>query len=214
MKVGSTIYDCADAPAATLPNGNILVQASPGVYQSPSHFWEFRISTKTGNVSAVQVDDTKAAPNDPSYFGNMLLLPTGEVFWDSSQDSSREVAVYTPLGHAKGSWRPVVTSVSTALSVGSSGNAIAGKNFNGFDLGGTYGDNSQSATNFPIVRFTNNSTGDVCFARSYNFSTMGVWTTGKTNAEFDIPNTCEKGASVLQVIVNGIASRGTAVTLS
>lgn len=214
MKVGTTVYDCADSPAATLPDGNILVQASPGIFESPSHFWEFRINAKTGNVKAVQVNDTKAAPNDPSYFGNMLLLPTGEVFWDSSQDSSREVAVYTPLGHPRAAWLPKVSSVKSTLKVGSTGNAIAGTKFNGFDLGGSYGDDAQAATNYPIVRITNNSTGDVCFARSYNFSTMGVWTSGKTNAVFDIPNSCETGASTLQVIVNGIASAGTSVTLS
>jgi len=104
--------------------------------------------------------------------------------------------------------------VETSLTVGSTGNAISGKKFNGFDLGGAYGDDAQAATNFPLVRFTNNNTGDVCFARSYNFSTMGVWTRGKTNAKFDIPASCETGASTLQVIVNGIASKGTAVTLS
>jgi hypothetical protein len=108
----------------------------------------------------------------------------------------------------------VVSSVSSTLSLGSKGNAISGKNFNGFDLGGTYGDNAQSATNFPIVRITNNTTGDVCFGRSYNFSTMGVWTSGTTNAVFDLPKSCETGASALQVVVNGIASTGTAVTLN
>ena len=51
-------------------------------------------------------------------------------------------------------------------------------------------------------------------ARSYNFSTMGVWTTGTTNAEFDIPAGCETGMSRLQVIVNGIASNPVAVTLN
>jgi hypothetical protein len=43
---------------------------------------------------------------------------------------------------------------------------------------------------------------------------MGVWTVGTTSAEFDIPRTCEKGASTLQVIVNGLASAGVAVTLN
>jgi hypothetical protein len=64
-----------------------------------------------------------------------------------------------------------------------------------------------------LVRVTNNSTGDVCFARSHNFSTMGVWTTGTTNAQFDVPKTCETGASTLQVVVNGIASQGVNVTV-
>ena len=108
---------------------------------------------------------------------------------------------------------PSISSVASSLTVGSTGNAISGTNFNGFDLGGVYGDDAQSSTNFPLVRFTNSTTGDVCFARSYNFSTMGVWTTGTTNAEFDIPDSCETGASTLQVIVNGIASTGVSVKL-
>jgi len=213
MKVGTTIYDCADSPAATLPDGNVLVQASPGVYNAPSHFWEFKISG-TGTVTATQVNDPTEAPNDPSYFGNLLVLPTGQVLWDDSQDSKREVSVYTPKGSPKSEWKPRVKSVATSLTVGSTGNAISGRKFRGFDLGGVYGDDAQAATNFPLVRITNNSTGDVCFARSYNFSNMGVWTAGETNAEFDIPASCETGASTLQVIVNGIASHGTAVTLS
>jgi hypothetical protein len=108
---------------------------------------------------------------------------------------------------------PAVSGVSSTLGAGSTGNAISGTNFNGFSLGGSYGDDAQAATNFPIVRITNTATGDVCYARSYNFSTMGVFTKGTTNAQFDIPKTCEAGASMLQVIVNGIASTGTSVTL-
>jgi hypothetical protein len=42
---------------------------------------------------------------------------------------------------------------------------------------------------------------------------MGVWTSGTTNAVFDIPGTCETGASRLQVIVNGIASAPVKVKL-
>ncbi len=212
LKVGSTTYIMADAPAAVLPDGNVLVEAGPGYGSSPAHFWEFKTS-KTGAVTATQVNDTKTSGSSSDFTGNLLPLPTGEVLWDNSQ-SSTEVAVYTPKGKPKAAWLPVVSSVSNSLTVGSTANAISGTNFNGFSLGGYYGDDAQAATNFPLVRITNTSTGDVCFGRSYSFSTMGVWTTGTTNAEFDIPNTCETGASTLQVIVNGIASKGVSVTLS
>ncbi|HTT83426.1 MAG TPA: hypothetical protein VMF67_08085 [Rhizomicrobium sp.] len=212
MKVGNTIYDCADAPATTLPDGNILVQASPGTFSTPSHFWEFRVSKK-GKVKAVQVNDTKQAGNTSSFESTMLDLPTGQVLWDNSQ-ATPEVALYTPNGKPKKNWLPVVSSVSSTLTVGSTANAISGTNFNGWDLGGTYGDDAQSATNWPIVRITNNSSGDVCYGHSYSFSTMGVWTTGTTNAVFDVPSTCQTGASTLQVIVNGIASTGVSVTLN
>jgi len=206
-------YDVADGPAATLPDGHVLVQASPGVFNTPSHFFEYYL-TRTGKQKIVQVNDPNQAAGTSSFESTMLVLPTGQVLWNNSQTTPNEVATYTPVGSPKAAWLPKVTNVSASLTVGSTGNAISGKKFNGFDLGGVYGDDSQSATNFPLVRITNNNTGDVCFGRSYNFSTMGVWTTGTTNATFDIPATCETGASTLQVIVNGIASKGTAVTLS
>jgi hypothetical protein len=213
MKVGGAIYDCPDAPAATLPDGNVLVQASPGIDETPSHFWEFSISKK-GKVTAKRVNDPKEALDTASFESNMLVLPTGQVLWDNSQTTPNEVSVYTPKGRPSKTWLPVVSSISTKLTVGSTGNAISGTNFNGFDLGGVYGDDAQQGTNFPLMRITNDSTGDVCFGRSYNFSTMGVWTQGATNAEFDIPSSCESGASKLQVIVNGIASKGVPVTLT
>jgi hypothetical protein len=213
LKVGTTTYVMADAPAAVLPDGNVLVEASAGYGNTtPAHFWEMK-TTKKGKVKATQVNDTTTSPRSNCFTGNLLPLPTGQVLWDNSQ-SSTEVALYTPKGAAKAAWLPVVSSVSNSLSVGSTGNAISGTNFNGFTLGGYYGDDAQAATNYPLVRITNNSTGDVCFGRSYNFSTMGVWTTGTTNAVFDLPNNCETGASKLQVIVNGIASASVSVTLS
>jgi hypothetical protein len=205
-------YDCADAPAATLPDGNIFVQASPGEFNTPSHFFEVSFK-KSGKAKITQVSDPKQAANTSSFESNMLLLPTGQVLWDNSQ-ATPEVAIYTPKGKAKAAWLPVISSVSNSLTVGSTANAISGTNFNGWDLGGVYGDDAQASTNWPIVKITNTSTGDVCYGHSYGFSTMGVWTTGATNAQFDIPKTCEKGASSLQVVVNGIASKGTSVTLS
>jgi hypothetical protein len=207
-------YDCEDAPAALLPSGNVIVQASPGIFNTPSHFWEFRISKK-GNASLIQVDDPKTAPGVSSYYGRFLELPTGQVLWTNSGEFARvnEVATYTPRGAPRAAWRPVVESVASKLAVGSHGNTISGSNFNGFSQGAMFGDDAQMASNYPLVRITNAATGDVCYARSYNFSTMGVWTTGTTSAAFDIPRHCETGASTLQVVVNGIASAGTAVTL-
>jgi len=209
-------YDCEDAPAVLLPSSNVLVQASPGKFQTPSHFWEFRIPKKTGVPTLVQVNDPTTAPNVSSFHGRFLELPTGQALWTNSGEFSgvTEVATYTPSGHPNSKWLPVVSSVASKLNVGSTGNAISGTNFNGFSQGATYGDDAQMSTNYPLVRFTNNSTGNVCYARSYNFSTMGVWTKGTTNAVFDIPDSCETGASTLQVVVNGLASTGTAVTLN
>ncbi|HTT82423.1 MAG TPA: hypothetical protein VMF67_02990 [Rhizomicrobium sp.] len=213
MKVGSTIYDVADGPSAVLPDGNVLVQASPGTFESPSGFWEWNISS-SGTVTATQVNSPTTADDTSSFEGNLLILPTGQAMWDNSQVSPNEVAVYTPQGSPQSNWLPVISSVETKLkNNGKKAYAISGTNFNGWDLGGYYGDDAQQATNWPIIRITNNQSGDVCYGRSYNFSTMGVWTTGTTNADFTVPKTCEKGASSLQVVVNGIASAGVSVTV-
>ena len=213
LSYGGVQYTEADAPSATLPDGNVFMQASPGYGNTPSHFWELKFGSG-GKLTATQVSDPAQAPNTADFESNMLVLPTGQVLWDNSQATPNEVAVYTPQGRAQAKWLPAISGVATRLARGSTGNAISGSNFNGFDLGGVYGDDAQAATNFPLVRITNGTTGDVCFARSYNFSTMGVWTTGKTNAVFDIPTSCEKGKSRLQVVVNGIASNPVAVTLN
>jgi hypothetical protein len=214
MTFQGVIYDVADGPAATLPDGDILIDASPSTFQAPSHFWDWRFNKKNGKLTVTQVSDPTQAPGTSSFEGNLMVLPTGQVVWDDSQTSPNEVSIYTDGGKPSKNWLPVVSSVAKKLKVGSTGNAISGTNFNGFDLGGSYGDDAQQSTNFPLVRFTNTKTGDVCFGRSYNFSTMGVWTTGTTNAAFDIPKSCDTGVSKLQVIVNGIASTAVKVTLS
>src|SRR5581483_2923532 len=68
--------DIADGPAALLPNGNVLMETSPGIFNSGSRFFEWDGSSFT-DVTAGNTD----APNGPSYIGNMLVLPTGEILW-------------------------------------------------------------------------------------------------------------------------------------
>jgi hypothetical protein len=214
MSFDGTMYDCAEAPAALLPDGNVLVQASPGAFHTPSHFWELSVGKK-GKMTFTQVNDPTNAPNASSFEGRFLELPTGQVMWNWSYEANEEeVATYTPRGKARKAWLPKVESVATTLAVGSVGNAIAGSNFNGFSQGASYDNNAQMSTNYPLVRITNDNTGDVCFTRSYNFSTMGIWTQSVTNAAFDIPASCETGASKLQAIVNGLASKPVLVTLT
>jgi len=77
-----------------------------------------------------------------------------------------------------------------------------------------YGDDAQSATNYPLVRITNNATSHVFYARTHDHSTMGV-ATGSTQVStlFDVPSNIELGASTLQVVSNGIPSAAVPVTI-
>jgi hypothetical protein len=207
---GQGVTDAADGPAAVLPDGNVLAQVSPGVFNAPSHFVEVNVkNAKT--VTITQVSEPASAPEQSSYEGRLLVLPTGEVLWSSDVG---DVEIYTPQGSAKKGWLPVITNVAASLSVGSTNNALAGTNLNGLSYGGYYGDDAQMSTNFPVVRITNKATKHVCYAKTHDHTAMGISTGEVTQTQFDIPASCESGKSTLQVVASGLASRGTPVTLN
>jgi len=205
------LYNAADAPSAVLPNGNVLIQLSPGVFNSPSHFFEVKVRKAT-KVKIKQVSDPASAPNQSSYEGRMLVLPTGQVLWGSDVG---DVEIYTPKGKAKKAWAPTITSAPVSVSRGSANNLVQGTLFNGLTMGGAYGDDAQTATNYPLVRIINGATGHVCYARTHNHSAMGISTVGvPTSTQFDVPISCETGASQLVVVTNGIPSAPVAITVN
>ena len=195
--------DVADGPAALLPNGNVLVDTSPGIFNPPSSFYEF-------NGTSLLAAPTPSGNNVPSFQGRMLVLPTGQILLTGLSP----VQVYTASGTYQAAWQPTITSVSSNLSVGSANNGISGTQFNGLSQGAAYGDDAQSATNYPLVRITNNATGHVFYARTHNHSTMAVATGPATvSTQFDVPAGIETGASTLQVVANGIPSSGVPVQI-
>ena len=201
--------DQADGPAAVLPDGNVLVAVSPGVFKNPTHFLE--ISVKTANrVKIVQVDEPASAPNQQSWESRMLVLPTGEVLWSSDVG---DVEIYTPQGAPDKRAIPKIKHVNATLTHGSSNNIVKGLGFNGVTFGGYYGDDVQTSTNYPLVRLTNTGSGHVCYAKTHDYAT-GISDGSVTTAKFDIPNACETGATTLEVVVNGVASPAKAVTVN
>lgn len=199
----------ADGPAAVMPNGKILVQVSPGVFHSPSSFYEVTVSA-TGATMA-QVSAPSSAPFIASFEGRMLVLPTGQILWSSD---SGDVEIYTPTGVPRSVWLPVISNAPAAVTRGIANYLLQGTLLHGLSEGGYYGDDAQMSSNYPLIRLTNNSTYHVCYARTYNFSRMGVADRATNAARFSVPATCEAGASTLQVVVNGIASAAQAVTVN
>ncbi|MFN7983783.1 MAG: fibronectin type III domain-containing protein [Vicinamibacterales bacterium] len=91
---------------------------------------------------------------------------------------------------------------------------ISGTQFNGLSQGAAYGDDWQSATNYPIVRITNVATGHVMFAKTHDHSSMGVATGSLVvSTTFDVPASIETGASTIEVIANGIPSAKTNISV-
>ena len=202
--------DSADGPAVVLPDGNVLAQVSPGVFNTPSHFFEVTVKNAK-KVTITQVNDPSTAPNQSSYEGRLVMLPTGQALWSSDVG---DVEIYTPQGKPNKKSIPVISNVSSSLKLGSTNNTIKGTGFNGLTVGGYYGDDAQMATNFPLVRITNTKSGDVCYARTHDHATMGISDGNPTSTQFDVPSSCEKGAGTLEVVANGIASKPSSVTLN
>jgi len=90
---------------------------------------------------------------------------------------------------------------------------ISGHLFNGMSQAAAYGDDDQSATNFPLVRITNNATGHVFYSRTHDHSSMAVASSDAVSTHFDVPANQEHGPSKLVVVANGIPSAPVAVVV-
>jgi hypothetical protein len=180
--------NAGDSFAALLPNGNVLVLGNSG------ELYEF--------------DGTNLIP-ELHASGALLVLPTGEV-----SVAANTVRLYTPSNATYSpSWAPTITTYPGTVSRGST-YQIFGKQFNGLSQAAAFGDEDETATNYPLVRITNQSTGHVFYARTHGHSTMAVATGNATvSTNFDVPAGMETGASSLQVVANGIPSLAVAITV-
>jgi len=197
--------DIADGPATLLPDGNVLVNTSPGIFGTGDKFFEW------DGAAFHTVPGPPNASIDSSYIGNMVVLPTGQILFT---DFSQDVEVYTPSGSPCTGCEPAITSVASTLTHGSTNNVISGTQFGGMSQGAAYGDDNQSASNYPLVRITD-SKGHVVYCKTHGFTYMGVQTGSKSiSAEFDIPPGIGVGAGSLVVVTNGIPSAPVPVTIN
>jgi len=202
-KVNNKQLDMADAPAALLPSGNVLCDTSPGVFQNGDQFLEFDGS------QFVTVPNPPNVSTSTSYKGRMLVLPTGQVLFTND---TRDIEVYASTGNPDPAWAPVVRSFPSTITRGSTF-TISGTQFNGLSAGAAYGDDAQMATNYPLVRITNQSSGHVFYARTHNFSGYSIAPGQRGSAKFDVPANVETGPANLEVVTNGIASTAVTVTV-
>ena len=186
----------ADGPAAVLPDGNVLIDASPGLYHAPSYFFVFNGSTLT------RVQSPPYAATLESNWGYMLVLPTGQVLFN---DRDGQMEVYNGSGAPNAGWRPVISRVPRKLAPGGT-YSIFGRQLNGVTEGASYGDDYQSATNYPLVRLTYARTRRVVYARTFDMSSMAVAPGLPSHASFQVPKKAPAGAATLVVVANGIPS--------
>lgn len=197
--------DIADGPAVLMPNGKLLAYASPGFAQAPSHFYEW------DGTSLLEVNNLPNSSTNPSFVGNFLLLPNGQVMFT---DLSRDVEFYNPVGAPKDAWRPTIQTVPNLLVLGKT-MTLKGTQLNGITQGSSYGDDSTNNTNYPLVRITYKTSHHVTYFRTHDHSSMGVQTGSKiVSTNFDVPSNAEVGQATLEVVTNGIPSAPVNVTVA
>jgi hypothetical protein len=180
----------SDSAAALLPDGNVLALGSS------DNLYEF----DGKNFTRENVGQVNAT------YSSLMDLPTGEVLIAG-------YTVYQPSGTYQAAWQPTISSFPSTVTRGST-YKISGTQFNGLSQAAAFGDEVETATNYPLVRITNNSTGHVFYARTHDHSTMGVATgTTTVSTHFDVPSDMESGASMLEVVANGIPSAPAPVTV-
>jgi len=182
--------NAGDDFACLLPNGNALVEGASG------RVYEF---------DGTHLNPTLTAP------GALMILPTGQAL----VTNGTSVKVYTP---AKTTFQkrlaPKIKQFPATVTRGST-YRIAGQQFNGISQAASFGDEFETATNYPLVRITNNATHHVFYARTHGHSTMGVATGRlKVSTNFDVPSAAETGASSLVVVANGIPSQPVSITVN
>ena len=137
------------------------MMASPKIFNSPSTFLEWDGSSVT------EISPAPNASNDSSFYGNFLVLPTGQILFADFFF----VSVYNPAETYNPAWAPRIQSAPAIVSRGGS-YVFSGHLFNGVSQGAAYGDDHQAATNYPLVRITNKRTGHVFYSRTHDHSSM------------------------------------------
>ena len=202
---GNTLYPM-DAPAALLPNGKVLLIASPGppcTYPPPTSFFEY--DPATNNIAPAAAPSNAGAP---CFKGRLLVLPNGHVLFSSQ---SGTVALYNPGGSPDPSWRPVVTSVPPIMAAGHH-YLVSGQQFNGLSQACYYGDDATMATNYPIARLKKGAKEWYC--RTAHHSTVGIATgTSTVTTVVAIPAAVPPGDYQFHIIANGIESLGVPVKI-
>jgi hypothetical protein len=205
--------DIADGPAALLADGNVLVDTNPGYGNSPSTLYEFGCpgGLCLSPPEFMTIPQPKGLNPSNTEGGRMLITAAGTVLL--THVGSPNIWFYHAAGTYQASIQPHITSFPASVAIGST-YTIKGTQFNGFTQGAAFGDDAQSATNYPLVQIQNNQTGHRFFARTHNFSTMAVATGSEiVSTKFDVLTGTELGASTLVVIANGIPSDPVDITV-
>jgi hypothetical protein len=197
--------DQADGPGALEPNGLILEQVSPGLFQAGCQFQEF---DPVAGTLATTVNNA-FCPADSSYVGHLMILPTGQI---ASEDYDTVAYLYNPKPGVVSGVAPTIIPATNAYLGGSKNNTLYGIQLNGLSENNFYGDDLQDATNYPLIRFTDSS-NNVWYGFTHDDSTHSMAPGTVSFTKFDLNPAMPPGNYMMQVVTNGIGSNSVQVKI-
>ena len=138
-------------------------------------------------------------------------LPNGQVLFDN-RSGAQSLFVYTPSGTANASWLPAITAAPNSVQQGTAF-SVTGTQLSGITTGAAYGDDWNSATDYPIAQLTNMSTSNVYYARTTMIGSYSVAPGTSSTSQFEIPSSVPSGSYDLRIVASGIASTPVVLTV-
>lgn len=188
-----------DGAAAMMPDGNFLFVTGIANNAEPSRLFEYNYLTDhlTQETGIPNMDVT------PQYTSRMLNLPNGQILYNMGD----QIFIASPSGPQLSSLAPTVVRYDQS---GTSPIAftLIGTQMNGYSEGSSYGSGAEMATNYPLIRLRDPSTGLVKYANATNWSPgLSTGTLAETTVQFNLPpGFTIDGTYGLTVIANGIQS--------
>jgi hypothetical protein len=191
---------CDDAPAAELPDGNVIFAADAGNFSTGVTLYEYNPTTNQMTTVAVPQALGNDLANTPAFDCRMLVLPNGHLLfndrfqlWDFNPGDSPPAAV--------------LPTISGIVANGNNSFTLTGTQLNGPSEGAGYGDDVEMAENYPIIELQDQSTGIVYFGRTTNWLSQVATGSALVSTDFTLPaNVPQTDTYNLTVIADGIAS--------
>ena len=201
---GGVAIGANDAPAAMMANGKILMAEDPYAcgYCGPTYFFVYDYTKNS--LTGIDAPGGKTTLASNAYVMDMLDLPDGSVLLSPF---SLQFYTFTPSG---GQLKTAMDSpvIQKVTEISSGDYVVSGTGFNGISTGASYGDENQNSTNYPIARLKNTVTGDVYYARTYDWTNTGVATGSElVSTHMSLPAGLPSAKYQLSISANGISSQ-------
>jgi parallel beta-helix repeat protein len=205
---GCPQYKTMDAPAAFLPNGDIVFAAGVDKAATAGYFSVMCRLFKFDGTSVTPLDGAVGRPLGDSHnaggeFATCLQpLPNGEIAWVTQG----ELKIYTPttaeMTPFSGSRPTIISTPSTIVSGGQF--TMRGRQANGLHEGGAFGDDKSQRTNHPIVRLTSLADGSIKYCTTRDFEYRGIQPNRDNTFNVKVPAGLTPGSYSMELVASGV----------